>query len=238
MCYTIAMKKDKVVSSVGLILDGNRRWAVKNGLGKLCGHKEGSKTVLKTIDWIKEMGIENVTFYAFSMENWKRSKLEVKTLMLLFEDVFIEQMDVILEKEVSVKFVGSLHKFSRKLQKKMTELEEQTKHYKTKVFFAVSYGGRDEIVQAVKNIGESLGQKEIAKMTEKKFEKYLQSTDVPEPEIIIRTGGDKRLSNFLLWKSAYSELFFIDTLWPDFSKRHLSAIVGKYKKITRVNKGK
>ncbi len=206
------MKKNSQVKSVGLILDGNRRWAVENGLGKLKGHSKGAENVLECIDWVKDFEIENVTFYAFSMENWNRTKIEVKTLLLLFEDMFFKQMDKILEKKVSVKFIGSLEKFPKKLQKKMLELEEKTKQHKTKVFFAVSYGGRDEILQAVKNISKKLTKFEIKKLTEEKFGEFLQSSEIPEPEIIIRTGGDKRLSNFLLWKSAYSELFFIDTL--------------------------
>jgi len=232
------MKKDINVKSVGIIIDGNRRWAVENGLGKLEGHKNGSNTVLECIGWAKELEIENVTFYTFSMENWKRTKIEVKALMMLFEDMFISKVDRILEKKVAVKFVGSLEKFPKKLHKKMLELEEKTAKYKTKIFFAISYGGRDEIIQGIKRVSEDLTKKEIEKLTEKKFQKYLQSVEIPEPEIIIRTGGDKRLSNFLLWKSAYSELFFIDTLWPDFSKKEFENILETYKKKVRVNKGK
>ncbi len=232
------MKKDINVKSVGIIIDGNRRWAVESGLGKLEGHKNGLNTVLECIGWAKELEIENVTFYTFSMENWKRTKIEVKALMMLFEDMFISKVDRILEKKVAVKFVGSLEKFPKKLHKKMLELEEKTAKYKTKIFFAISYGGRDEIIQGIKRVSEDLTKKEIKKLTEKKFQKYLQSVEIPEPEIIIRTGGDKRLSNFLLWKSAYSELFFIDTLWPDFSKKEFENILETYKKKVRVNKGK
>lgn len=117
---------------------------------------------------------------------------------MLFEDMFISKVDRILEKKVAVKFVGSLEKFPKKLHKKMLELEEKTAKYKTKIFFAISYGGRDEIIQGIKRVSEDLTKKEIKKLTEKKFQKYLQSVEIPEPEIIIRTGGDKRLSNFLL----------------------------------------
>ena len=232
------MKKNVDVVSVGLILDGNRRWAAQNGLGKLEGHKEGVKTVLSSIDWARDFGIQHVTFYAFSTENWNRSKLEVEALLMLFESMFSEQMDLVLEKKVSVKFVGSLHMFPKKLQQSMKSIEEKTQNYEMCVYFAVSYGGRDEIVQAVKNVSKELSEEQIASLSEKEFEVYLQSGGVPDPQIIIRTGGDKRLSNFLLWKSAYAELFFINTLWPDFSKEELSAIVTEYRQKARINKGK
>jgi undecaprenyl diphosphate synthase len=232
------MKKGEGINSIALIMDGNRRWAVKNNLIKTEGHKEGLKTLLKTIDWIKDLEIDHVTFYAFSSENWKRPKIEVDSLMMLFEEVFIKKIDLILEKKVSIKFIGSLDKFSKKMQKEMSKIEKNTQQYTTKVFIAVSYGGRDEIIQAVKNISKSLSQEEIHNIDEKIFENYLQSSDIPEPEIIIRTGGSKRLSNFLLWKSAYSEIFFIDKLWPDFCKKDLSIIVEKYKKDVKINKGK
>ncbi len=231
------MKEKQKVESIGFIVDGNRRWAVKNNLNKAEGHKEGSKVVFQTIDWAKDLEINNITFYVFSSENWKRTKEEIQNILSLFEHMFIKESGKILEKKVSIKFIGNLNKFPKFLEKKMLELEDKTKDYKTKVFFAISYGGKDEILQAVKDISQKLKSDEILELNEEKFEKYLQSANIPEPEIIIRTGGNKRLSNFLLWKSAYSELFFIDTLWPDFSKKKFEEILEKYKNSVKINRG-
>ena len=226
------------IKSIAIIIDGNRRWAVKNGLKKTEGHEYGLKKINKTISWIKEEGVENMTFYVFSTENWNRSKNEVNILMILFEKVFTEKIEEFINMEVSVKFVGSINKFSKKLQKIIKDTEEKTKHFKTKVFFAASYGGRAEIVDAVKNAGKDLTKKELEKMTEKKFESFLWTADIPDPEIIIRTGGNRRLSNFLLWKGAYSEIYFLNTLWPDFSKKLLGKILEHYYKKVKINKGK
>lgn len=226
------------IKSIAFIIDGNRRWAVKKGLKKTDGHEYGFKKIMQTISWGKESGIDNMTFYVFSTENWNREKNEVKILLSLMEKVFEKKSNETEEKKVSVKFIGSLEKFPKKLQKIMQEVEEKTKHFKTKVFFATSYGGRAEIVEAVKSIGKNLNKKELEKMTEKKFESFLWTADIPDPEIIIRTGGNRRLSNFLLWKGAYSEIYFLNTLWPDFSKKLLGKILEHYYKKVKINKGK
>ncbi len=159
------------------------------------------------------MGIEEITFYIFSTENWKRTKTEVNALMALFEKTIKEQFARLGEKGVEIKFIGDLKMFPKKLQKLIAELEEKTKSTKKKnkikVFLAASYGGRNEIINGIKKLSRELSKKEIEKLTEKDFEKYLYSGVISDPEIIIRTGGDTRLSNFLMWKSAYSELIFL-----------------------------
>lgn len=229
--------KEKKIESIAMIMDGNRRWAVENGMTKLDGHKYGVDKVLEVIDWIKEEEIKNLTVYAFSTENWNRTKIEVKAIMLLFEKFMKNQVNEIIQREVSVKFVGKRTMFSKKLQKLMDEIEEKSKDFKTTLYMAMSYGGRLEIVDAIKKISKEKTKKEIENFTENEFEKYLWTGQIKDPEIIIRTGGDTRLSNFLLWKSAYSELVFIDTKWPAFTKREFKKILKNYQKV-KINKGK
>lgn len=230
----------KKIKSVGIVLDGNRRWAVKNNLKKTEGHEFGAKKVVEAVKWAQEEGIEYLTFYIFSSENWKRSNIEVKALFSLFEKAFTSKFsDTDQIPEAEFKFVGDLEKFPVKLQKSMKIFEEESRRGKNKikVFLAVSYGGRGEIIDAVKKIVQKLSEKEILKLNEEKFEKFLWTGDIQDPEIIIRTGGAKRLSNFLLWKSAYSEIFFIDKLWPDFTKKDFIKILERYKSVL-INKGK
>lgn len=235
------MKFNRKVKSIGIIIDGNRRWAVKNGMKKTEGHKYGLDNLLKTIDWAEELGIEEITFYIFSTENWKRTKTEVNALMALFEKTIKEQFARLGEKGVEIKFIGDLKMFPKKLQKLIAELEEKTKSTKKKnkikVFLAASYGGRNEIINGIKKLSRELSKKEIEKLTEKDFEKYLYSGVISDPEIIIRTGGDTRLSNFLMWKSAYSELIFLKKAWPDFRKSDLRKVLKKYQEA-RLQKGK
>ena len=228
----------KQINSVAMIMDGNRRWAVENGMSKLGGHKYGAEKISEVIDWIKEQGIEHLTLYAFSTENWKRTKIEVETIMRLFEDFLINQIDKIIKKEVKIKFIGKLDMFSGKMQKLMKELELKSENHKTTLFMAMSYGGRLEIVEAVKKIIIEKKGQNIEKLSENEFEKYLWTEGLKDPEIVIRTGGDKRLSNFLLWKAAYSELFFTETFWPDFSKEEFLKILDEYRNETKINKGK
>lgn len=226
----------KKIKSIGILIDGNRRWAIKNNLKKTEGHEFGAKNVVKTIKWAKEERVENLTFYVFSSENWKRSKIELKALFTLFKKVFSSEFfDIKSLAGAEFKFIGDIEKFPKKLQNSMRQFEDDSKKTKTeiKVFLAVSYGGRPEIIEAIKKIPA----KDVKNLTEEKFEKFLWSSEIIEPEIIIRTGGAKRLSNFLLWKSAYSEIFFVKKFWPDFTKKDFLNILEKYQKVL-INKGK
>ena len=235
------MKLKKKVKSLGIIIDGNRRWAVKKGLKKTDGHKYGLDNLLSTIEWARELGIEEVTFYIFSTENWKRKKIEVAALMTLFEKVIKDKLSVLADNGFEIKFIGDVKMFSKKLQKLIFELEKKSKvengEKKVKVFLAASYGGRNEIINGIKKLSRELTKKEIEKIDEVKFEKFLYSGVISDPEIIIRTGGDTRLSNFLMWKSTYSELIFLKKLWPDFRKKDLEKILKKYQEA-RLQKGK
>ena len=209
----------KKINSIAVCADGNRRWAVKNRKQKVDGHACGAKNILNFIDWAKEEKIQFVTFYIFSTENWNRTKFEIKILMDLFCNIFEKRWKEIEEKNVEINFIGEREKIPKKIKLILEKIEKENKKRKNekrmKAFFALSYGGRLEIVEAIKKIPK----KEINELTEKKFENFLWSNEIPDPEIVIRTGGHKRLSNFLLWKSAYSELFFINKLWPEFSKK-------------------
>lgn len=225
---------DRSVKSIGFIVDGNRRWAVEQGISKLDGHKYGADRVMEVIDWAGELGVKQVCFYLFSTENWQRTPVEVQALMKLFERQFVKFADKARQKGAKINFIGRKSDFSPKLQKLMSELEAETAvNQAIEIFFAVSYGGRAEIVEAIKTLPAA----ELASLTEQTFESHLWSAGLTDPEIIIRTGGDHRLSNFLLWKSSYAELVFTKTKWPDFSRAELEAIINDYHQV-RINKGK
>ncbi len=215
---------------IGIILDGNRRYARKNKINPLRGHEFGAKTVLDLFDWAKELGIKELTLYTFSTENFKRSKLEVDTLMR----IFLKEADELissgrLEKNrINIRFIGRLHLFNKKVRDKMEELMNLTKDFDSfKVNFCMAYGGRAEIIDAVND----LLKRGISKVDETIFQKslYLNS----EPDLIVRT-SEQRLSNFLLWQSAYSEILFLpDKLWPEFSKEDLIFCVNEFKRRKR-----
>ncbi|MDO4870813.1 MAG: polyprenyl diphosphate synthase [Candidatus Saccharibacteria bacterium] len=226
---------NKNIESIGFIVDGNRRWAVENNLNKLDGHKYGFDRVVDVIKWATDLDIKQVCFYIFSTENWNRAPLEVKTLMTLFETQFAKFDQAAKDVNAKIKFVGRRSDFSAKLQKLMIEVEAKTENNTgIEVFFAASYGGRAEIIDAIKQIPTN----EVDQISELTLEKYLWTANLHDPEIIIRTGGDKRLSNFLMWKSSYAELYFIETKWPDFSRNEFENILADYQTKVRLNKGK
>lgn len=211
---------------VGFIMDGNRRWAKEQGLATIEGHRRGAVVFRDSIEWVSETGIPHVVYYAFSTENWKRGPEEVESLMELFR-VWLQNFESQLTTlPVTVRFVGRRRDFSEDLQTQMDRLEEQSKQKtdtKTTVWIALSYGGRAEIINAV---NEAITHGEL--VTEQRFERLLWTADMPDPDIIIRTGGEHRLSNFMTWKSVYSELFFIDTYWPALTKSDFTGILMQY----------
>lgn len=223
------------IRSIGIILDGNRRWAKTKGVPALDGHRAGFEALKKLVGHaphLKEKyGLGFVTLYAFSTENWNRTKEEVGYLTTLFE----EALSFVLEEgirdgeknpgnAVRLKVIGQRERFSEKIQKLMAQAEERTKNFGgVTAVLALSYGGRAEILQAVEEI-----RTENIPATEENFSKALWTADVPDPDIIIRTGGEQRLSNFLAWQSVYSELFFPEVLWPDFTVEHLEKIFEEY----------
>lgn len=225
--------KEKNIQCLGFIMDGNRRWAKEQGLETLEGHSKGREIMQNCIEWIKEEKIPHVIFYAFSTENWKREKPEVEYLMQLFYKEFRKILEdnkkVSEEKRVRIKIIGRKGDFSSELQDLINEVEEKSSPYTdTTVWIALSYGGRAEIVEAVnKAIEKGKG------VSEEDFEKLLWTAEMPDPDMIVRTSGEHRLSNFLTWKSVYSEFCFIDKHWPALTKDDFIDILKEYESRER-----
>ncbi len=227
------MKIKNSIKSVAVIMDGNRRWAKKHKLPTLKGHSKGYEKLKELVSWSRQLNIENVVVYAFSKENWNRSEKEVSYLLNLFRRIIKEFFDSMEKEKIKIKFFGDIATFPKDLRDDIKNLEEKTKKYKNlNLYIALSYGGRQEILAAVKNILKELKNKRI-NLTEEKFSRYMWSGAMPNPDIIIRTGGEMRLSNFLPWQSVYSELFFTKTYWPDFSKKEYQDIINSFYKRER-----
>ena len=218
------------VNHVGIILDGNRRFAKKMLLESWKGHEYGTEKVEQLFDWCKELDIKELTLYIFSMQNFNRSKTEVSYLMDLFCKFFsgVNIREKIKDNGIAVRFIGRTRLLPQKVQETIHKLEDETKHHKTfKVNFAMAYGGREEIIDGIKRLMKE-GIKEVDENT---FSKYLYLQN--EPDLIIRTGGDKRTSNFLVWQSWYSEWFFVDKYWPELEKEDLAEIVEEFSQRQR-----
>ena len=206
-------------------MDGNRRWAKERSLPTLEGHRKGLDKVRDLVEWARDAGVEEVTLYAFSTENWSRTEEEVGYLMGLFELGFREHFAEVMEAGGRLRFIGERERMPEKLQALMNEAEEKSKDgAKGTLIIALSYGGRPEILAAVNTLLAS-GVKQV---DEESFRAAMWSAGTLDPDLIIRTGGEKRLSGFLTWQSVYSELFFIDTKWPDFSKEEFDNIISDY----------
>ena len=209
---------------VGIILDGNRRWAKERGLPTAEGHRQGAKSTDVIALAARDLGIEHLALYAFSTENWKRSGEEVSYLMELFEEAIRDHFSRLTEEGIRVRFVGQLERFSDTLRTLMREVEAKNPaELKMTLWVCLSYGGQAEIVEAARALATA-GEE----ITEESLAQHLWTAQMPDPDLIIRTGGEHRLSNFLLWKSAYSELFFPGALWPAFTKVDLENILEEY----------
>ena len=222
---------DERLDSVAIITDGNGRWAKRRGLPRSYGHIEGAKRIQPALEKFREMGVHYVTLYAFSTENWKRPKEEVDTIMELIykylDTVVIDKIKK--DKDFSIKFLGDKSVLSEKLRLKCIEVEEMAKDRAFVCSVALNYGGRDEIVHAA-NEAMRAGHTEL---TEEILSKYMYTGNVPDPDLVIRTGGDFRISNFLLWQSAYSEYVILDTLWPDFGEKEIIESINAFYKRKR-----
>jgi len=218
------MNEPSRVACVGIIMDGNRRWAKAKGLHKLEGHRVGTDTLIKTVRFVRDASIKHIIVYAFSTENWGREPSEVSYLMDLIHEAIKNEFKKLGEEGVRVRFTGQLARFSTDLQQAMTNLEKETeKNSGITLWICLSYGGRAEIVHAARTIAAA-----GTEITEESLGKNLWTAEMPDPDIIIRTGGEKRLSGFLTWQSVYSELFFTDTYWPDFNKEEFETILAEY----------
>lgn len=199
--------------SLGIIMDGNRRWARAQGLPSFAGHRQGAEKLKEVLEWTKAQGVKHLIVYAFSTENWKRNENEVAELMKLLNEYLGAGLKE-LSDAVSIRFLGELDRFPKKIQEGMNKLEEDSKGKELTLSIALSYGGRADILQAA----NSLIQKGHEVLTEELLSSALLTRGTPDPDMIIRTGGEQRLSNFLTWQSVYSELVFTDTLWPALTK--------------------
>ena len=221
---------------IAIIMDGNGRWAKKRGLPRTAGHAAGAEAFRRTANYCRTLGVEYLTVYAFSTENWKRSQEEVSGIMKLLGKYLQEALADMEKNHVRFKFFGDLSRLSPELQKLCMEAEKTSSAYHdVQVNFCLNYGGRDEIVKAAQQAAMDVqkGMIQPQDITEQLFSDYLYSKDVPDPELIIRPSGEMRTSNFLLWQSAYSEFVFMDVLWPDFQPEHLDEAIREYGRRNR-----
>ena len=223
--------KENKINSVAIIMDGNGRWAKKRGLKRTEGHKAGAKAAAEVVKLFREFGVHHLTLYAFSTENWKRPKEEVDALMALIYHYIDEVVigAIVREGDICVRFIGDKSALSEELRNKCIEAEELAKDRPFVCNIALNYGGRDEIVHAV-NSAIADG---YTSVNEEILSRYTYTSGSPDPDLVIRTGGDFRISNFLLWQSAYSEFIILDTLWPDFGKSDVERCMAEFYKRRR-----
>ena len=220
---------------IAIIMDGNGRWAKKRGLPRTAGHAAGGEAFRRIANYCRTLGVKYLTVYAFSTENWKRSEEEVAGIMRLLGKYLEEALRDMEKNRVCFRFFGDLTKLSPQLQKLCRDAESRSADYDVQVNFCLNYGGRDEIVHAASAFARDVaeGKHKPEELTEDILSGYLYSADVPDPELIIRPSGEKRISNFLLWQSAYSEFVFMNVLWPDFSPQDLDAAIEEYHRRNR-----
>ena len=220
---------------IAIIMDGNGRWAKQRGLPRTAGHAAGGEAFRRIANYCRTLGVKYLTVYAFSTENWKRSEEEVSGIMRLLGKYLQEALADMEKNRVRFRFFGDLSKLSPQLQKLCFDAENRSSDYDVQVNFCLNYGGRDEIVQACRSFAADVaaGKWVPEDLSEAMLSKYLYSADVPDPELIIRPSGEKRISNFLLWQSAYSEFVFMNVLWPDFSPADLDAAIAEYHQRNR-----
>ena len=223
------MNDFRIPIHVAMIMDGNGRWAKEKGLKRTAGHKKGAEVVREITTYCAEIEIKYLTLYAFSTENWKRPILEVEYLMKLLEKYLKEELKVYLENNIKFKAIGDLTRFSKALQIRISKTEEATQHCTglTQVL-ALNYGSKDEIVRAVKRLNER-----GLEVNEENIESCLDTAGIPPVDIMIRTSGEVRLSNYLLWQNAYAEMFFTQTYWPDFTQGELDDIISDFSRRER-----
>lgn len=225
------LNKKNIPKHIVIIMDGNGRWAKQKNLDRLSGHKEGMKSASSVVKASKSLGIKYITLYAFSTQNWNRPKDEVTALMDLLKHFLIKEKDKLLSQDIKLNAIGRLNKLPQDVQKVLQDTINLTKKCRSMTLtLALNYGGREEIIDAVNNI---IANKPVKEIDEKYFEKYLYTNKLPEPDLLIRTSGEIRLSNFLLWQLAYTEIYITKTLWPNFRKRHLTKAIKNFQNRER-----
>ncbi len=229
------------IKHLGIIMDGNRRWAKKNKLSSvLMGHEKGAKKLLEVCNWCIESDIHFLSVYAFSTENWNRSKDEINGLFQLMDKFFQQALDKCIEQGIKIKIVGNKSYFNEATIDMINKVEHATSLCSMlQLNIAFSYGGRDEILRAIRRLSDDvlLNNVKTDDISEDMFSKYLDTTESPDFDMVIRTGGYQRLSNFFPWQTVYAELYFVETLWPDFNKQIFDEAISYYKKI-QINNGK
>ena len=221
---------------IAIIMDGNRRWAKEHHLPQLMGHKRVADDILEPlIEHGADIGITYMTFWAWSTENWNRKPEEVKGIMEIFRRIITKNWKRLAEKGVRIKIIGDLSKFPKDIERSLNDIVEETKHNtRITTIFALNYGGRDEILRVInKSLERANNKEQRTKISEKEFSQLLDTKDIPDPELIIRTGGEQRLSGFFLWQSEYSELYFPSFYMPDFTPERLDEAVEEYQKRKR-----
>ncbi|OBQ57092.1 isoprenyl transferase [Tamlana sp. s12] len=227
---------DALPKHIAIIMDGNGRWAKQKGMIRAFGHENGTKTVRKTVEACAELGIENLTLYAFSTENWNRPKLEVKALMKLLVSSLTKELKTLQKNNIKLSAIGCLKTLPKKVFEELSSAIESTKdNTRMTLTLALSYGSRDEIVNAVKEISNKVKNNIISpeNIDESIINEHLYTQNLPDVDLLIRTSGEQRISNFLLWQIAYAELHFTSVLWPDFTRQHLYEAIIEYQKRER-----
>jgi undecaprenyl diphosphate synthase len=224
---------DRLPRHVAIIMDGNGRWASRRGLPRSAGHAAGAETFRKIATYCKDIGLKYLTVFAFSTENWRRPADEVMSIMELLEKYMIEALEKMEKNRVKMKFFGDTSVLSEKLREYIMMSEALSEKYEgVQVNICVNYGGRDEIMRAAKKYAEDCKKRHVP-LDEAVFSRYMYSKDIPDPDLIIRPSGELRLSNFLIWQAAYSELYFTDVLWPDFNEREFDRAIIEYQARSR-----
>ncbi len=230
------LNPDKLPAHVAIIMDGNGRWAKKKLMNRVKGHEKGSETVRSIVTLSRKIGIRILTLYAFSTENWARPKIEVAALMNLLKRFLVSERDTLKKNEISLNIIGQKDRLPEDVMKELDITMEQTRNNEKMVLnLALSYGGREEITRAAKQIAKKAAEKIIdwESITEETLSDHLYTKDMPDPDVLIRTSGEMRLSNFMLWQMAYAEIFITETLWPDFSEQEFINIIRDYQSRER-----
>jgi undecaprenyl diphosphate synthase len=233
---TSKINTSKLPKNVAIIMDGNGRWAKQKGFLRTIGHENGTKSVRETVEASAQLGIKNLTLYAFSTENWNRPKLEVDTLMKLLVSALKKEIKTLQENNIKLNAIGNLNSLPKKVFKELTEVIENTKNNSHMTLtLALSYGSRDELLNAVKEISNKVKNNIISSenIDESIINEHLYTQNLPDVDLLIRTSGEQRISNFLLWQIAYAELYFTKVLWPDFTQQHLCDAVIEYQNRER-----
>ncbi|WP_019037108.1 isoprenyl transferase [Psychroflexus tropicus] len=227
---------EKLPKHIAIIMDGNGRWAKNQGLLRVKGHERGTKAVRDTVEGCAELGVKNLTLYAFSTENWNRPKLEVQTLMKLLVSSLKKEIKTLQENKIKLQAIGCIENLPSKARKELSEVMSKTaRNTHMTLTLALSYGSREEIIQVVKKISDKVKNNIIdsESIDESTINKHLYTQNLPDVDMMIRTSGEQRISNFLLWQMAYAELYFTDVLWPDFRKENLFEAIYEYQKRER-----